>query len=241
MTLRMRELFRGVRIRAGRVFVAAAVLSGGILVAGTADAQTVSNYFLYPFNPAVSKITLAPAARFGLFRLSDVISIVTTDGSPIRVIDLSGNVVYSGAPTTLQPGLGHYFVECNGDRTQFCVLPNDYGTGSLLGMDAVDIGEDTNILSAMGPSWVRMLGNSGALWNEVQPSAGVWDWSTADKVVPMNAGAGRKIIWDAFLRPDWVTDDNQFISLYSNYVSQVAQRYGSQLYAIEVWNEPGTV
>jgi len=58
--------------------------------------------------------------------------------------------------------------------------------------------------------------------------------------VSNNAGAGRKLIWVAFLRPAWLTDDTQFIALYTNYVSRVAQRYGSQLYAIEIWNEPWT-
>ena len=107
-------------------------------------------------------------------------------------------------------------------------------------MDVVCPGNYTNVLGAVSPSWLRMLGGSGASWSEVQPQAGTFSWTTADQVISNNAGAGRKLIWVAFLRPSWLTDDTQFISLYTNYVSRVAQRYGSQLYAIEIWNEPWT-
>ena len=146
--------------------------------------------------------------------------------------------MYEGAPTSLGLTRGHYFVTCSNDAAEFAVLPNDYTGASFLGMDAVPPNNDTNVIGAISSSWLRMLGGSGGLWDEVQPGPGTWSWTTADQVISNNAGAGRKIIWVAFLRPSWLADDNQFITLYTNYVSRVAQRYGSQLYAIEIWNEP---
>src|ERR1035441_2699080 len=96
-----------------------------------------------PFNTNVSKIQLIPGSRWGLFRESDSISIQTTDNSAIQVFDLDGNSVYSGAPTTLTLPRGHYIVECNGDRNQFAVLPNDYNGASFLGTEA-DNGTDSS-------------------------------------------------------------------------------------------------
>ena len=187
-----------------------------------------------------STIQCLPASRWNLFREADSITIRTTNNLPIQVTDLDGTVVYEGAPTSLGLTRGHYFVTCSNDAAEFAVLPNDYTGASFLGMDAVPPDNDTNVISAVSPSWLRMMGGSGGLWSEVQPGPGIWSWTTADQVISNNVGAGRKIIWVAFLRPSWLTDDNQFISLYSNYVSQVAARYGSQLHAIEIWNEPWT-
>ena len=124
MTLRIRLLLRLLRIRAGRIFVALMVVGGivGFHVA-VAEAQVASNFFIYPFNPAVSKISLAPSARWGLFRSSDSITISTTDNSAIRVLTMDGTVVHFGPPITLQLGPGHYFVaDATGTPDpEFCV------------------------------------------------------------------------------------------------------------------------
>jgi hypothetical protein len=239
MLLCLPVVLRSIRIRAGRIFVALLVVAATAMFdVGLAEAQNLAIPFIDPFNPAVIKTSLAPASRWGLFRESDSIGITNTDGSSIRVLNLDGLVVYSGPPTSLHLTRGHYFIECNGDRDQFAVLPDDYVGSSFLGMEALPPGNDVNVLSAVKPAWLRI--GVGALWTDVQPGPGIWNWTSADQVVSNNAGSGRKLIWDAFYRPSWVADDNQFISLYSNFVSQVVQRYGSQLYAIEVWNEPWT-
>ena len=181
-----------------------------------------------------SKIHCLPTARWNLFRESDTISIQVTNNLNIQVTDLDGAIVYQGAPTSLQLTRGHYFVTCDGDAAEFAVLPNDYAGAPFLGMEAVSPETDANILDDVKPTWLRLP----ASWDEVQPQAGGWNWASLDQVISNNATAGRKIIWVAFDRPSWLTDDAQFISYFTNYVGQVAQRYGSHLYAIEVWNEP---
>ena len=172
------------------------------------------------------KIQCLPSARWGLFREANTISIQTTNNVPIQITDLDGAVVYQGAPTSLTLTRGHYFVASSDDVAEFAVLPNDYAGSSFFGMEQPGLGIGTNVFGAFNPSWVRMGSGAGALWSDVQPQAGVWDWSTADQVISNNVGSGRKLIWQAFFRPSWLTDDNQFISLYSNYVSRVVQRYG---------------
>jgi hypothetical protein len=212
------------------------VLAGAVCFrAETADAQAVSSLFIYPFNPAVSKISTAPSARWGLFRQADTIAISTTDNSPIRVLAMNGSVMYLGPPTSLQFAPGHYFVECNGDRDQFAVLPNDYVGASFLGTDADD-GTDSQLtqrLAVINPSWVR-TGNGE--WAVVEAQQGVWNWTVMDQTIAANAG--RKIIaYAGNLLPPWVNSNN-FVASYTQVVQALASRYSNQLTALEVWNEP---
>ena len=205
------------------------------LRAATAQAQAVSNLFIYSFNPSVSKISFAPASRWGLFRQSDTITISTTDNSSIRVLAENGSVVYLGPPTSLQFACGHYFVECNGDRNQFAVLPNDYNGASFLGTEADDGTEPqlTQRLAVINPSWVR-TGNGA--WAVVEAQQGVWNWTAMDQTVAANAG--RKIIaYAGNLLPTWVNSNN-FVTNYTQVVQALANRYSNQLTALEVWNEP---
>jgi hypothetical protein len=188
-----------------------------------------------PFNTSVSKIQITPSTRWELFRESDSISIQTSDNSEIQVFDLNGNSVYSGAPTILTLGRGHYIVECNGDRAQFCVLPNDYAGASFLGTEADD-GTDSQLtqrMAAINPSWVR---TGDGQWATVEAQQGVWNWAAMDQTVAANPE--RKIIAYAGDKlPTWVTSNN-LVAAYTQFVQALANRYPNQLYAIEVWNEP---
>ena len=166
---------------------------------------------------------------------SDSISIQTSDNSPIQIFDLSGNSVYSGTPTTLTLPRGHYIVECNGDRNQFAVLPNDYNGASFLGTEADDGTEPqlTQRLAVINPSWVRTKAGE---WATVEAQQGVWNWTAMDQVIAANAG--RKIIaYAGNLLPTWVNSNN-FATNYTQVVQALANRYSNQLTALEVWNEP---
>ena len=212
------------------------VLAGTVcFCAGMANAQAVSNLFIYPFDPAVSKISITPSTRWGLFREADTITVSTTDNSSIRVLDENGSVVYLGPPTSLQLAPGHYFVECNGDRNQFAVLPNDYAGATFLGTEADD-GTDSSLtarLAQINPSWVR---TGDGQWATVEAQQGVFNWAAMDKAVAANAG--RKIIaYAGDSLPAWVNATNLFAS-YTQFVQALASRYPNQLAAIEVWNEP---
>ncbi|HUJ09743.1 MAG TPA: hypothetical protein VL171_06930 [Verrucomicrobiae bacterium] len=158
----------------------------------------------------------------------------------IRVLNLRGAVVYDGPPGTLpRLPVGHYFVETAKDKTQFAVLPSDYTGVSFLGTEANWDGSVAQLLQQIGPGWSRALYN-GNTWHEVEPQRGVWDWQKLDTVVAGCQQSNSKLILTAWLRPTWLTEDTEFIPLYCQYLRQLCLRYGDQLYAIEIWNEPNS-
>jgi hypothetical protein len=191
--------------------------------------------FTQPFDPNTSKISMYPLQNWGLFHKSETVSILTSNGLSVRVFNLRGTTVYQGPPGAL-PSLpvDHYFVECLGDRAQFCVLPDDYQGASFLGVDAAN-GTDSAYsqrLNQIQPTWVRALVDGQ--WPIVEPMPGVWNWESLDRTVAANPG--RKIIVTAFIRPSWVT--NNFLPQFLTYVTAMAQRYNGKIYAIQIWNEP---
>jgi hypothetical protein len=151
------------------------------------------------------------------------------------VLAENGSVVYLGAPTSLHLAVGHYFVECNGDRNQFAVLPDDYAGASFLCTEADD-GSDSSLtmrLSEVDPSWVR---SGDAQWSIVEAQQGVFNWTAMDQTVAANPG--RKII--AYVgdnSPAWVNSNN-FVASYTQFVQALANRYKNQVADVEVWNEP---
>src|SRR5437870_11393767 len=100
------------------------LLVGLVLGVGSvspANGQTPTNAFTQPFNWATNKISILPASNWGLFNAGDTVSISTSDNSPVTIFNLYGQTVYSGAPTSMNFAVGHYFIQCNGDRNQFAV------------------------------------------------------------------------------------------------------------------------
>ena len=190
--------------------------------------------FSQPFNITNSLIWFQPGTRQQVFRESDTVSIQTSNNQPITIFDVHGNVVYQGGPTSLPFLRGHYFVETDGDRNQFAVLPNDYVGASFLGTDA-DNG--WNVLSQklqqIQPTWVR---TGAAQWDLVQPQRGVWDWSQMDIIVSSNINR-RIIAVVAWITPSWV-QASELVQTYTEFVQTLATRYKGQLAAIEIWNEP---
>ena len=86
-------------------------------------------------------------------------------------------------------------------------------------------------------------------WRDIEPMAGVFDFSEADRVVRASAATGVKIIARLDFQPTWARADGAHNGPPDNYedfgrfVSALVTRYRSdspigQLHAIEVWNEP---
>lgn len=202
----------------------------------TVLAQVFSNQ---QFVAGPRRVWVSAPHRYGLFRESDALIFETTGNTAVRVWNLRGQTIYEGKPKPLRLTAGHYFVECKDDRTQFAVLPNDYSGASFLGTEP-DFGDDpqrTARIDFVAPAWTRIMGG-GCYWSQAEPERGVWDWRAADRTVAVNAVRGRKLIMGAFLRPDWLNDDKDFLPHYVEYLRLLAHRYGKKLYAIEVWNEP---
>ena len=197
----------------------------GIASAGFAATDWAPTTLLtQPFNISVSKIQITPSARWGLFRESDSISIQTSDNSTDP--DLRPGVAIlstRSTPTTLTLPRGHYIVECNGDRNQFAVLPNDYNGAPFLGTEADDGTNPqlTQLLAVINPSWVRTRNGQ---WATVEAQQGVWNWTAMDQTVAANPG--RKIIaYAGDELPAWVNSNN----LVSNYTQRVVSGPGQPL------------
>lgn len=205
------------------------------LLALTTPAQTPTTVFTQPFNWTTNRIAVLPATNHGLFKVGEPVGVVTSNNVPVTVYDLYGRQVYAGVPTTLSLAVGHYFVECNGDRSQFGVLPSDYAGASFL----CDMGysgylEGAQLQQRVQPGWARV---GAGIWRAVQPASGVWNWNEMDLAMALNAG--RKILAIAASdgAPDWVQPVN-LASNYASFVAAMLNRYPSQIAALEIWNEP---
>src|SRR3989442_1792961 len=79
------------------------------LIATTATNGAFSGFTL-PFDPTVVKIQFTTANTTGFFRVGDPVGLATSDGYALNVFRLDGQLIYSGAATTLNLAAGHYFV-----------------------------------------------------------------------------------------------------------------------------------
>ncbi len=208
----------------------------GLLLAARLAA---AGLFSQPFDERTTLIEIQPFTAHGLFRQFESITIRATNLAPLHVFSWTGQTMYRGSEITVTNlPVGHYFVECHGDRAQFAVLPADYRGGEFLGTEAHGrhgpADPAAQRAERLAPHYVRVMGEG--YWKRVQPEPDTWNWSDLDKVV--NANAGRRIIVMAFLRPDWQKSDAGFIPLYSRYVGEMARRYQDRIYGIQIWNEP---
>ena len=210
----------------------------------SAQTNTAFSGFTQSFNPAVSLITLTPPPGAGLYHAGDSIGIQTSNSTPIRVMGIDGSLVYSGAVTTLHLPVGHYFVETPGDRTQFAVLPGDYGNLDMLSTDATGVwGYLDTINSAFAGTWER----NGGEWQDVQAQSNVWNWSASDTRVAAVTASGRKLVYLAGRQaPFWLNANSSqyvtnLVTAYTNFVAAAMTRYGTNIYAWEIFNEPNTV
>jgi hypothetical protein len=224
---------RSISGRMGQVILSMAFF--GALTVTVTRAQTPSTAFTQPFNWTTKKLIILPSLNQGLFKVGEPVTLFTSNNIPVTVYDLYGRTVYAGAPTTRNFAVGHYFVECNGDRNQFAVLPNDYAGVSYLGDQAYPgFLTGTDRQRRIQPGWAR---GGAASWRVVQPTIGAWDWSTMDRVITNNLGRKLMVIANVENPPEWVQPAN-LISNYVAYLTALTERYLGRITAIEIWNEP---
>jgi len=72
-------------------------------------------------------------------------------------------------------------------------------------------------------------------WRGVQPTRGAWNWGTYDRIVNAYAARGMRVIVNVSGTPDWAGVDD-----FPAFVTAVANRYGSKLAGIEIYNEPNS-
>lgn len=202
----------------------------------TVCSQTPTTAFTLPFDWSTNKIAILPSSSWGLFKVGETITISTSNNLPITVFNLYGQTVYTGAPKSMTLAAGHYFIQCTGDRNQFAVLPSDYTGATFLAEMANDSGwiDYAQRQQRMGISWVRA---AAAAWKDVQPQAGVWNWSAMDIMLANNPGKKIMLMAGSGNVPSWVQPAN-LASNYTAYITALASRYKGKIAAIEIWNEP---
>lgn len=205
-----------------------------LLVLAT-HAQTPTTVFSQPFNWTTNRIAILPTVNHGLFKVGEPVILVTSNNVSVTVYDLYGRQVYAGVPTTLSLAAGHYFVQCNGDRSQFVVLAADYAGASFLG----ELGyggfiEGAQRQQRIQPAWVR---TGVACWDYVQATNGIWNWADLDAVIARNPNRKIMVMAVGDGPPSWVQPVNLTAS-YAAYITALVNRYQGKIAAIEIWNEP---
>jgi hypothetical protein len=72
-------------------------------------------------------------------------------------------------------------------------------------------------------------------WRGVQPAKGAWNWGTYDRIIGAYSGRGMRVIVNVSGTPDWAAADDL-----APFVTALANRYGTRLAGIEVYNEPNS-
>lgn len=206
------------------------------LLVTLSHAQTPTTAFTQPFDWTTKKISILPDSKRSVFKAGETVTISTSNNLPITIFDLYGRTVYTGTPGVLTLAAGHYFVQCNGDRNQFAVLPNDYAGAPFLGDMAYTgyrIGQERQ--QQIQPGWARV---GVGMWRVVQPVGGAWNWTNMDIAIATNAGRKIMVIGGGEGAPLWVQPAN-LTNNYAAYITALVARYPGKIAAVEIWNEPG--
>ena len=112
----------------------------------------------------------------------------------------------------------------------------------------VFVGDNTYFMdvnrSKLSLQWVKMQ----LRWNDVEKSAGSYDWGILDSAISAACSKGLHIMLSVVAAPDWThanlvpaaeskeapPDDP---AVYAGFLAQLIDRYPGQIAAIEVWNE----
>lgn len=85
-------------------------------------------------------------------------------------------------------------------------------------------------------------------WDGVQPTKGTWNWSTYDRIIGAYSGRGMRVIVNVSGAPDWARQNcgtscvlaPASLPDFSAFVKAIADRYGTRLAGIEIYNEPNS-
>jgi aryl-phospho-beta-D-glucosidase BglC (GH1 family) len=100
--------------------------------------------------------------------------------------------------------------------------------------------EELQEAKSLGAAWVRLE----IPWPVIETSRGVFDWSRADALFAAARSVGEPILPVLMWTPQWAGGGSALnqpptnISDWTTFVTDFTQRYGSQVPAVDVWNEP---
>lgn len=119
------------------------------------------------------------------------------------------------------------------------------GTQWALGLAPEETGSP-----GIAASYIRMWDMKTA-WRDLNPAAGVWDWSVMDQRISQIERAGAKPLFVLGLTPRWAASSDAGdprwgagtasppadFTTFNSYVTEVMKRYGGRIGAVETWNE----
>jgi hypothetical protein len=114
----------------------------------------------------------------------------------------------------------------------------------LLGSTPSQMNADLTQDQKMGANAIR----AQLSWSAVEPSQGNFDWSSFDQVVSAVASHGMKLLVLVDFTPQWAAEPGCLgwmcqpadPSQFAQFAATAAARYGSQVAAWEIWNEPNS-
>ncbi len=113
----------------------------------------------------------------------------------------------------------------------------DYGAQAFLWWRPETADRDLGIMADAGFGWVKQW----FAWQDIEGAGpGIYDWSTADRVVDQVEKHGLKLLVrvsptdQAF----WAGDPPENADEFAKFVGAMAQRYRGRIQAYQVWNEP---
>jgi len=123
-------------------------------------------------------------------------------------------------------------------QSWWCVQPDCTGDFEN---PVVTITTELRDAKALGAVAVR----TGFPWPLIEPSNGAFDWTRADEIMAASRTVGEPVVPVLLWTPKWAGGGSLLdqpasnVSNWSDFVSAVVQRYGSQFtHGVEVWNEP---
>ncbi|WP_319454599.1 MULTISPECIES: cellulase family glycosylhydrolase [unclassified Mycobacterium] len=116
---------------------------------------------------------------------------------------------------------------------------------ALYGESAADIDTTLNTLQSLGVQNIRIF----VPWGLVEPLQGTYDWSYIDAVVDAAAARNMGVMAEINGTPTWASTTTGLFpgsgtpnaSDFASFASTVATRYGNDISAYEIWNEPNSV
>ncbi|HEX4734264.1 MAG TPA: cellulase family glycosylhydrolase [Thermoleophilaceae bacterium] len=106
------------------------------------------------------------------------------------------------------------------------------------------VGADADASAAAGATVSR----TPLYWKGVQPTQSAWNWGTYDRIINAYAARGMRVIVNVSGTPDWAKlncgtgclFNTANLADFSAFVTALANRYGTRLAGIEVYNEPNS-
>lgn len=126
-------------------------------------------------------------------------------------------------------------------EAQTAALHADFGYGVIAFLPGQDLEQIVSNIETLGVNWVKVLVN----WRDLEQTEGEIVFDELDAAVDALDAAGVKILFSVSTAPDWarpgLLDEDgppREFSLYTAFVSAVAERYAGVVDAYQIWNEP---